>query len=79
MEYEPRYKSACRFGDSEGYAHIYDSVGGIDSSTFTRIQLLSIYLNHLMCEYRIPREAYRKIVRFVNTCIRDHELIMSGI
>lgn len=77
-ETDLHYKCACEFVENEGLAHVYDSMEGIGSGSFNKLQLLSIYLSQLVREYRIPREGYRKLVRFINTCIRDHDEIVSG-
>ncbi|OAD67250.1 C2H2-type zinc finger transcription factor [Phycomyces blakesleeanus NRRL 1555(-)] len=69
------YKCGCSFEDSEGEAHIYNS-SRIGSNTFTKAELISIHLSQLMLQHRISRAAYRDIVRFVNTIIRDHNEIM---
>ncbi|OAD81231.1 hypothetical protein PHYBLDRAFT_73842 [Phycomyces blakesleeanus NRRL 1555(-)] len=69
------YKCACNFEDSEGEAHIYDS-SRISTNTFTKAELMSIHLSQLMLQHRIARAAYRDIVQFINTVIRDHDDIM---
>ncbi|OAD75362.1 C2H2-type zinc finger transcription factor [Phycomyces blakesleeanus NRRL 1555(-)] len=69
------YKCACNFEDSEGEAHIYDS-SQISTNTFTKAELMSIHLSQLMLQHRIARAAYRDIVQFINTVIRDHDDIM---
>ncbi|OAD66746.1 C2H2-type zinc finger transcription factor [Phycomyces blakesleeanus NRRL 1555(-)] len=69
------YKCACNFEDSEGEAHIYDS-SRISTNTFTKAKLMSIHLSQLMLQHRIARAAYRDIVQFINTVIRDHDDIM---
>ncbi|OAD72690.1 C2H2-type zinc finger transcription factor [Phycomyces blakesleeanus NRRL 1555(-)] len=69
------YKCACNFEDSEGEAHIYDS-SRISTNTFTKAELMSIHLSQLMLQHRIARAAYRDIVQFINTVIRDHDNIM---
>ncbi|OAD80872.1 hypothetical protein PHYBLDRAFT_138425 [Phycomyces blakesleeanus NRRL 1555(-)] len=66
---------ACNFEDSEGEAHIYDS-SQISTNTFTKAKLMSIHLSQLMLQHRIARAAYRDIVQFINTVIRDHDDIM---
>ncbi|OAD80841.1 C2H2-type zinc finger transcription factor [Phycomyces blakesleeanus NRRL 1555(-)] len=69
------YKCACNFEDSEGEAHIYDS-SQVSTNTFTKAELMSIHLSQLMLQHRIARAAYRDIVQFINTVIRDHDDIM---
>ncbi|OAD65336.1 hypothetical protein PHYBLDRAFT_176248 [Phycomyces blakesleeanus NRRL 1555(-)] len=69
------YKCACNFEDSEGEAHIYDS-SQISTNTFIKAELMSIHLSQLMLQHRIARAAYRDIVQFINTVIRDHDDIM---
>ncbi|OAD65483.1 C2H2-type zinc finger transcription factor [Phycomyces blakesleeanus NRRL 1555(-)] len=69
------YKCACNFEDSEGEAHIYNS-SQISTNTFTKAELMSIHLSQLMLQHRIARAAYRDIVQFINTVIRDHDNIM---
>ncbi|OAD71932.1 C2H2-type zinc finger transcription factor [Phycomyces blakesleeanus NRRL 1555(-)] len=69
------YKCACNFEDSEGEAHIYNS-SQISTNTFTKAELMSIHLSQLMLQHRIARAAYRDIVQFINTVIRDHDDIM---
>ncbi|OAD66599.1 C2H2-type zinc finger transcription factor [Phycomyces blakesleeanus NRRL 1555(-)] len=69
------YKCAYNFEDSEGEAHIYDS-SRISTNTFTKAELMSIHLSQLMLQHRIARAAYRDIVQFINTVIRDHDDIM---
>ncbi|OAD74819.1 hypothetical protein PHYBLDRAFT_61130 [Phycomyces blakesleeanus NRRL 1555(-)] len=69
------YKCTCNFEDSEGEAHIYDS-SQISTNTFTKAELMSIHLSQLMLQHRIAKAAYRDLVRFINTVIRDHNDIM---
>ncbi|OAD74319.1 C2H2-type zinc finger transcription factor [Phycomyces blakesleeanus NRRL 1555(-)] len=69
------YKCACNFEDSEGEAHIYNS-SQISTNTSTKAELMSIHLSQLMLQHRIARAAYRDIVQFINTVIRDHDNIM---
>jgi hypothetical protein len=72
------YKANCTFDACEGKAHIYDCTGGIGPNSFTKSELMSIYLSHIVTEFRIPREGHRELVRFTNTLIRDHEEFVKG-
>lgn len=71
------YKTSCHFEEEEGLAHVYNQ-RNIDTSNFTTADLLSIHLYDLILESNVPRECYRKIVRFVNTVIRDHQKLLQG-
>lgn len=77
-EYNVPYQTGCTFENEEGNTHIYTQ-GHIDSKTFTRSELLSIHLYDIICENNVSRECYRKLVRFVNTVIRDHSKLIQGI
>lgn len=71
------YLCGCDFDDNEGQAHIYDC-DGVGPNSFTKAELMSIHLNQIVTKFRIPRNAYRELVRFANTLIRDHDEIVSG-
>lgn len=75
---EEPYLCGCSFDDNNGRAHVYDCNIRLGPDTFTKAELLSIHLNHLMMQHKIVRNAYRDIVRFVNTVIRDHDEITLG-
>ena len=46
---------------------------------FTKAEKLSIFLSQLIKDHNIKRDAYREIVRYVNTVIRDHDEMMKGM
>lgn len=71
------YKCGCSFTNEDGQAHVYDC-GGIGENSFTKTELMSIYLSQLISRHQIKRAAYRDIVRFINTVIRDYKEIESG-
>lgn len=73
-EFTYKTNSESVYGRKE---HVYDC-GETNENTFTKAELLSIHLSKLTTKFQIPRAAYRDIVRFVNTCLRDYEEIKSG-
>lgn len=66
--------------DAHDSAWVYDcrSLQDIGPNTYTTSELISIELYDLVNEYTIPREAYRKLVRLMNTMIRDTEKLARG-
>ncbi|KAI9332560.1 hypothetical protein BD770DRAFT_34798 [Pilaira anomala] len=54
------YKTSCHFEEEEDLTHVYNQ-RNIDTSNFTRADLLSIHLYDLILESNVPRECYRKI------------------
>ncbi|KAG2211938.1 hypothetical protein INT47_004625 [Mucor saturninus] len=69
------YNCGCSFEENEGRVHVYQA-SRISSNIFTKAELMSIHLSQLMLQHTIARAAYRYIVRFVNTVIRNHDEIM---
>lgn len=77
--YELPYKCGCEFVNNEGPAHVYNCGSrDIDENSFTKAELMSIYLSRLVTKHQISRAAYREFVRFVNTVIRDCGEISLG-
>lgn len=58
------------------YRFIEDASG---PNQYTTSQLLSIELYEIVKESNIPRDAYRKLVRLMNTTIRDTEKLQRGM
>ena len=50
----------------------------IEPNSYNTSELISMELYGLGNEYTIPRQAYRKLVRLMNTVIRDTEKLASG-
>ena len=50
----------------------------IGPNSYNTSELISMELYDLVNEYTIPREAYRKLVRLMNTMIRDTEKLARG-
>jgi hypothetical protein len=50
----------------------------IGPNSYNTSKLISMELYDLGNEYTIPREAYRKLVRLMNTVIRDTEKLARG-
>ena len=65
----------------EGRACVYDfrSTQNIDSNTYTTSELISVELYDLINDFSVPRDCYRKLVRLMNTMIRDTEKLARGI
>ena len=66
--------------DSDDQACFYDcrSLEAVDENTYTTTELISIELYDIVNDFTIPREAYRKLVRLMNTVLRDTEQISRG-
>jgi hypothetical protein len=75
-EEERSYKSSCNYFDDEK-RHVY-GIDSINQNSFTKTQLLSIHLSHIIARNQISRAAYREIVMFVNTALRDYEELKLG-
>ncbi|CEP07672.1 hypothetical protein [Parasitella parasitica] len=45
----------------------------VGPNSYTTSELISIELYDLVKEFSIPRDAYRKLVRLMNTTIRDND------
>jgi hypothetical protein len=71
------YKTKGNIQEGDDPAILYDC-NTIHGDDFTTAQLLSIQLADIITEYKVPREAYRKLVNLMNTVIRDHDKIMEG-
>ncbi|KAI8327536.1 hypothetical protein BC941DRAFT_458133 [Chlamydoabsidia padenii] len=67
------YKCNCTFDVHEGQVHVYNCTGGIGPNSFTKSELMSVYLSHIVTQFQIPREGHRELVRFMNTLIRDYD------
>ncbi|KAK4509116.1 uncharacterized protein ATC70_007466 [Mucor velutinosus] len=63
--------------DAEDQACFYDcrSLEDINQNTYTTTELVSIELYDIVNDFAIPRDAYRKLVRLMNTVLRDTEKI----
>jgi len=66
--------------DAEDQACFYDcrSLEDINQNTYTTTELVSIELYDIVNDFAIPRDAYRKLVRLMNTVLRDTEKISRG-
>ncbi|KAI8095487.1 hypothetical protein BDF21DRAFT_405987 [Thamnidium elegans] len=73
-EEERSYKSSCEFSDGD-QSHLY-GCNNISENSFTKTQLLSIHLPQIITRNQISRAAYREIVMFVNTALRDMNNIL---
>ena len=73
---ERSYKSSCQFSDDD-QSHVYGS-NNISENSFTKTQLLSMHLSQIITRNQISRAAYREIVMFVNTALRDYEELKLG-
>ena len=62
---------------NEHEARVYNC-GDVDENSFTKADLLSIHLSEIISKYQISRAAYRELVRFVNTTLRDYNEMKSG-
>lgn len=61
--------------DNEAFVY---NCRGVDKNSFTKAELLSIHLSQLITKHQISRAAYREVVRFVNTTLRDYNEMKSG-
>lgn len=50
----------------------------IDQNSFCTAELLSIHLYDIISENNVSRDCYRRLVRFVNTVIRDNKKLLQG-
>lgn len=50
----------------------------IDQNSFCTAELLSIHLYDIVSENNVSRDCYRRLVRFVNTVIRDNKKLLQG-
>lgn len=63
------YKSNS-FLDVVSQQNVYET-SNLNENTFNYMELMSIELYELVSEYRAPQEFHRKLVRLINTIIRD--------
>ncbi|GAA5817671.1 hypothetical protein MFLAVUS_011222 [Mucor flavus] len=68
---ERSYKSSCEISEDDE-SHVYSS-NNITENSFTKAQLLSVHLSQIITRNQISRAAYREIVMFINTALRDYE------
>lgn len=76
-----KYKTVGTLDEnSTDQAIFYDcsSLETIDENTYTTTELLSIELYDIANDFTISRDAYRKLVRLMNTVLRDTEKISRG-
>jgi hypothetical protein len=76
-----KYKTVGIVGDdTDDLACVYDcsNLQEIGGNTYTTSELISIELYDLVHDFAIPREAYRRLVRLMNTMIRDKEKLGRG-
>ena len=59
-------------------ARIYNC-GGISENSFTKIEMISIYINKMVTENHVSRQVYREFVYIINTCLRDYDEIKLGM
>jgi hypothetical protein len=78
---DTKYKTSGVIDDgSDDLACVYDcrSIENIGPNSYCTSELISIELYDLIKEFSIPRDAYRKIVRLMNTTIRDNDKLARG-
>ena len=72
------YKTSGQFVNNEDGTEtcVYNDKSIYDE--LTKSQKYSLHLRQLISEFGVPRECYRKVVRLINTIIKDHDAMMEG-